>query len=182
MANVLFISESYLKNNTLIDDNVDQRIILPSIVTAQDMRSHPVLGTPLYEDLKSKIVAGTLNADEITLIDDFIAKSLLYWSMYECSTSMLYKYRNKSVATKNSENAQPITSQDLQYLRDDWQNKAEFYDERLINHLIDNKSLFPKYQETSEDIHAKKTAYTTSFYLGQGKGNCYYDDYKYYKE
>tara|TARA_Y100001973_G_scaffold89491_1_gene135886 strand:+ start:2553 stop:3101 length:549 start_codon:yes stop_codon:yes gene_type:complete len=182
MANVLFISESYLKNNTVIDDNVDQRIILPSIITAQDMRTHPVLGTPLYEDLKSKIVAGTLNADETTLIDNFIAKSLLYWSMYECSTSMLYKYRNKSVATKNSENAQPITSDDLQFLRDDWQNKAEFYDERLINHLIDNKSLFPKYQETSEDIHAKKTAYTTSFYLGQGKGNCYYDDYKYFKE
>lgn len=50
MANVLFISESYLKNNSLIDDNVDQRIILPSIITAQDMRSHPILGTPLYDE------------------------------------------------------------------------------------------------------------------------------------
>jgi len=171
MANVLFISESYLKNNSLIDDNVDQRIILPSIITAQDMRSHPILGTPLYEDLKNKIIAGTLNADEKTLIDDYIAKSLVYWSMYECSTSMLYKYRNKSVATKNSE-----------YLRDDWKTKAEFYDERLINYLIDNKELYPKYQETSEDLHAKKSAYSTSFYLGQGSRlECWRDEYKYYK-
>ena len=61
MANVLFISEAYLKNNTLIDDNVDQRIILPSIKNAQNMRLHPILGTPFYEDLKAKIVAGTLN-------------------------------------------------------------------------------------------------------------------------
>ena len=90
MANVLFISEAYLKNNTLIDDNVDQRLLLPSIKVSQDIRLHPTLGTPFYEDLKSKIVAGTLNADETTLLDSYIAPSMLQWTMYECSTSMLF--------------------------------------------------------------------------------------------
>ena len=55
MANVLFISEAYLKNNTLIDDNVDQRLLLPSIKVSQDMRLHPILGTPFYEDLNNFI-------------------------------------------------------------------------------------------------------------------------------
>ena len=173
---VLFISESYLKNNTLVDDNVDQRLIIPSIMTVQDMQLHPILGTPLYEDLKAKITATTLNADETTLINDYIAKMLLQWSMYELTLSMLFKYRNKSVSTKSSDNSQPIDYQDLQFLRDDWKNKAEFYDKRLINHLIDNRSLFPKYTATSDDMNARKSAYSTSIYLGQSY-SCWKDEY-----
>ena len=114
---VLFISESYLKNNTLVDDNVDQRLIIPSISVVQDMQLHPILGTPLYEDLKTKITASTLNADETTLINDYIAKMLLQWTMYELTLSMLFKYRNKSVATKSSDNSQPIDYQDLQFFQ-----------------------------------------------------------------
>lgn len=173
---VLFISESYLKNNTLVDDNVDQRLIIPSIMTVQDMQLHPILGTPLYEDLKTKITASTLNSDETTLINDYIAKMLLQWTMHELTMSMLFKYRNKSVATKSSDNSQPIDYQDLQFLRDDWKNKAEFYDKRLINHLIDNKALFPKYTASSDDMNARKSAYSTSIYLGQSY-NCWIDEY-----
>lgn len=178
---VLFISETYVKNNSLIDENVDVRLILPSIRDAQELRIHPILGTPLYEDLKTKITGGTLTANDITLLDSYIAPSMLQWTMYECSASMLFKYRNKSVSTKSSENSQPIDFQDLQFLRDEWKNKAEERDKRLINYLCDNDNLYPKYNESSDDLHPKKTAYQTSFYLGGGSSNCWRDDYKYYK-
>jgi len=73
---VLFISETYVKNNSVIDENVDVRLILPSIRDAQELRMHPILGTPFYNDLRDKIAAGTLNADEINLLDNlFICKS-----------------------------------------------------------------------------------------------------------
>ena len=130
---VLFISETYVKNNTIIDENVDMRLILPSILDAQELRIHPICGTPLYEDLKAKITAGTLNADEVTLLDDFIAPCMAQWTLYECSVSMLFKYRNKTIGTKSSENSQPIDYQEFQFLRDDWKNKAEERDKRLIN-------------------------------------------------
>ena len=106
---VLFISEAYVKNTTLIDENVDMRLILPSIRDCQELRIHPILGTPLYDDLKAKITAGTLNSDETNLLDNYIAPAMAQWTVYECSTSMLFKYRNKSVATKSSENSQPIS-------------------------------------------------------------------------
>ena len=122
---VLFISETYIKNNSVIDENVDMRLILPGILDAQQLRIHPILGSPLYSALKTKITAGTLNADEVTLLDDYIAPSMLQWTLYECSVSMLFKYRNKSVSTKNSENSTPIDYRDLQFLRDDWKNKAD---------------------------------------------------------
>jgi hypothetical protein len=176
---VLFISEQYVKNTTLIDENVDVRLILPSIKDCQELRIHPILGTPLYEDLKTKITASTLNSDETNLLDNYIASTMAQWVMYECSTSMLFKYRNKSVATKNSENSNPIDYQDLQYLRDEWKNKAEEREARLINFLCDNDNLFPKYKEHSDDLNPRKTAFQTSFYLGGGNSSyCWGDEYR----
>ena len=175
---VLFISEAYVKNTTLIDENVDMRLILPSIKDCQELRIHPILGTPLYDDLKTKITAGTLNSDETNLLDNYIAPAMGQWTIYECSTSMLFKYRNKSVATKSSENSQPISYQDLQFLRDEWKNKAEEREARLINFLCDNDNLFPKYKEHSDDLNPRKTAFQTSYYLGSaGSSYCWRDEY-----
>ncbi len=179
---VLFVSETYIKNNSVIDENVDMRLILPAIRDAQELRMHPILGTPLYIDLKDKITAGTLNADEVTLLDDYIAPAMLQWTLYECSVSMLFKYRNKSVSTKNSENSNPVDYRDLQFLRDDWKNKAEERDKRLINYLCDNESKYPKYTASSDDLSPRKTAYQEGFYLGGGNSNCWRDEYKYYKD
>ena len=74
---VLFISEQYVKNTTLIDENVDMRLILPSIKDCQELRIHPILGTPFYEDLKLKIATNPsgLNANEINLLDTYIGSS-----------------------------------------------------------------------------------------------------------
>ena len=178
---VLFISETYVKNNTVIDENVDMRQILPSIRDAQELRILPILGTPLYEDLKTKITATTLTADDIILLDDYIAPCMAQWTLYECSVTMLFKYRNKTVGTKSSENGQPISYQDLQFLRDDWKNKAEEREARLINYLTDNTTLYPTYTQVSDDLNPRTTAYQTSFYLGGGTSNCWWDKSNYYK-
>ena len=98
---VLFISEDYVKNNSIIDDNVDMKLILPSIRDCQELRVHPILGTPLYEDLKSKITLGSLTANDTKLLDDYIAPCMLQWTIYECSVSMLFKYRNASTKTSS---------------------------------------------------------------------------------
>ena len=39
MAVGLFISENYLKDNTVIDENVDMQLLLPTIWMAQEQRS-----------------------------------------------------------------------------------------------------------------------------------------------
>jgi len=181
---VLFISEDYVKNNSIIDENVDMKLILPSIRDCQELRIHPILGTPLYEDLKSKIsaVPPTLTANDTTLLDDYIAPCMLQWTVYECSVSMLFKYRNKSIGTKSSENSNPIDFNQLQFLRDEWKNKAEEREARLINYLCENDNLFPKYTESSDDLTPRKTAFQTKFYLGGGNSSCWRDDYKYFSE
>ena len=74
-----------------------------------------------------------------------------------------------------------LTIKICSFLRDDWKNKAEEREQRLINYLIDNTTLFPAYNTASDDLNPRKTAYQTNFYLGGGTSNCWIDNYKYYK-
>ena len=53
MARVLLISEKTLKQNSVINNNVDGMYILPAIEYAQDAGLQPFLGTKLYNKLIS---------------------------------------------------------------------------------------------------------------------------------
>jgi len=168
MANVLFISESYLKSSTNIDENVDVKEIVPAIVDAQEMHLLPVLGSALYDDLKTKIAASTTNAAEDTLLSDYIAPMLVKFVQMELSSDLLFKYRDKGVMTKSSENSQPVDYTQMRFLMDRWDNKAQFYKKRLIDYLCGNKVLFPAYLQSPNtwDMIPETDAFTNPFYLG----------------
>ena len=51
----LYISSTRLKKDSAIGGSVDDDLIMPYILLAQDMNILPVLGTDLYEALKTKI-------------------------------------------------------------------------------------------------------------------------------
>ena len=82
--------------------------------------------------------------------------------------NQLFRYRNKNVSNKSSDNSQPIDYTELNFLMDHWRNKAEFYKQRLIDYLCANSSLFPAYCSTddSSDLLPESNAFTSSFYLG----------------
>ena len=167
MANVLFIGETYLKENSNIDENVDVKEIIPSIADAQEMHLLPTLGSALYEDLKTKVDAGTTNAAEDTLISDYIAPMLVKFVQMELSTDLLYKYRDKGVMKKSSENSSAASYTDMRYLMDRWDNKAQFYKQRLVDYLCGNTATFPAYLQSpnSWDVLPDTNAFTNPFYL-----------------
>ena len=57
MADVLFISENYLKQNSVINDNVDMKILTPTIIWVQDNYIQKILGQDLFEEMQSQITA-----------------------------------------------------------------------------------------------------------------------------
>jgi len=68
---VLFISETFLKQNTQVSDNVDVKYIREAILWAQDSEIQTVLGTTLYNKIQADITAGTLAGAYKTLVDDY---------------------------------------------------------------------------------------------------------------
>lgn len=170
MAQAIFIDESYLKTNSVIDENVSAEYIRPTILEAQDMYIHPFLGTGLYNKLKTDVIASTVTGDYKTLLEDYVQKTLMFYTLVELTPVMVYKYMNKTVAEKNSENSISADQSDINYLMERWRNKAQWYGQRLIDYLCENQTLFPEYTNpgTGQDIIRpdKDTAFEESWYLG----------------
>ena len=174
MSRVLFISEKFIKENSQIDDNVDMKKILPTIWQSQIQYIQTLLGTQLYEDLTSKISAGTIAGNDLTLVNDYIADTLMYWCIYELQIPLLFNFRNKSTATNNSTFSNPIGTKELARIENRMKSKAEFFSSRLTSYLLANQTLFPLFLKIvdSDDLMADSLNPSVSVYLGGDSRKC----------
>ena len=85
----LFISESYIKNNTEIDENVNVNKLLPTVWWCQKAYIEQVLGSALFDDLLSKILASTLAGNDLTLVEKYVSPALVQWVMFEVQVPLL---------------------------------------------------------------------------------------------
>lgn len=160
MSKVKFISTTYLKENTTIEDNVDDNKLVPFIYKVQDTHLQQILGTTFYTHLKEAVINSTLNSDETTLLRDFIQPMVSEWVLYESIPFLSFKMTNKAVSTENSEYSTPSTIDDIKYLRNTVRDVAEFYSSRLVKYLCDNSSLFPPYLNPDSKENLKKNSKT----------------------
>lgn len=137
MSVALFINEQYIKDNSPINGNVDDKYIKSTIVMCQKVYILPILGTALYNEIASEINAGNVSADNTTLLNDYIVDALLYYVLAEGIALFTYKIENKSVVKKNSENSSPIDSEEVAMLRDMYKDKAEFFAQRATRYLCE---------------------------------------------
>jgi len=146
MAQVaLMVSEQRLKQYTALDNNTRVEEITPWILAAQDVYMQDVLGTTFYNHLKDAIINSTLNGDETTLLNDYIAPPLMHFALYLMLPTLKYKIVEKGLLSGTSEETAPTSLDELQYVRKSEQDLAQFYMERLREYLRNNPGLFPQY-------------------------------------
>lgn len=169
MAEVYFIDVAVLKEQSLIDNNVDNKLLLPTLVKVQDLYLQAILGTPLFEDLQTKITADpTLagNANELLLMNKYIKKVLIYYVCMHTPAALKYRLMNKGAMVKSSDNAQAAEASELKVVKDDFRIDAEGYAELLTKYLKANTTLFPLYDDNTETgMNALGTNYTTGIDL-----------------
>lgn len=141
---VYFISEQYLKEFTPISANVDPKSIITSVPAVQDMYIQDLLGSNFYNYLWAKYVAQTLNSDEEVLVEK-IKPALAYRAAEQVVPFLATLITNKGPQYQNSDNSTNADLNGMRYLRKELQNKAEFYEERVVRYLTKNASLFPEY-------------------------------------
>ena len=166
---VIFISEQALKDNSIINENVDMKVLLPTIKLAQEKFMLPILGTGLYNEIKTQVSAATVSVLNKTLLDDYIQPALIWWIMAEAPMPLTYKFMNKSVATRSSENASAASLNDLLKLEERFKDNAEWYSQRITNYLLENSTSYPLYLSPGNGIDTivpKRTMYSTGMYLG----------------
>lgn len=152
MANVLFLSEDYLKSFSIINDNTDMKVITPLIEKIQDQRIQTAIGSGLYNQLKTQITAGTVTSLNETLLDDYIIKAMIWWVMYEAPMVFVFRFMNKGVMVKNSDNSTPANLAEIDRLRDGFKNDAEWYTNRIVKYLQENANSYPLYDNPGDGV------------------------------
>lgn len=168
-ANILFISETTLKDRSLLQDNVDPKLIRPTIKQTQDMFIEPILGTGLYQELQNQIEDNALTGLNKKLLDLYITDCICWYVASEMVMSLGFKMTNKNVLRKNSENSNDASLSELFDLMEYYKNKAQWYAQRVTNYLCENIVDYPLYNNPgsgSDVIQPNGTSYSTGMYLG----------------
>lgn len=153
------ISTDKLKKRGYIHGNVEDSVLRTLIIRVQDTIVEPVLGTPLFKRLLAGIDADDLNADEITLMDDYIVPVMVAGCDYRSVGVITYQIRNKSVGLTQDEHLKAVSESENVRIKDELQSDMNHYKERLIGYLKDNYTLYPEYTECSgnyEDLNPTK--------------------------
>lgn len=170
MARVLLISEKTLKENSVINNNVDGMYVLPAIEFSQDAGLQPLIGTKLYNRLMDMVEDGTIenNDDYKYLLDEYITPFLLNKVTAEIQIPLAFKLRNQGVIQQTGENTYVPSLKDMQFVTQNYENKANFYGNRLSDFLRANRSKYPEYCkiDSCADMPSDSGAYKTGLYLG----------------
>ncbi len=103
MAQIFFISSQYVKENSIVDENVDEKYIRVAIQNAQKNQLIYIIGSGLYNEIAGQIQNNTLTALNLTLLNDYIVPCLTNYTLVELSPYMLYKLSNRNVGVKDAE-------------------------------------------------------------------------------
>jgi hypothetical protein len=157
MAEVLFINENYIKKYTTINGAVDPNLLYPAIYLSQDRWVGPFLGDDLLNKLKSDVANNTVAGNYLILLEDYVQKAVLWWTMVEVLPNLTYKIDNGSLVQRISEDVQVIGNNTMSDFIDRAKANAEYYTTRLVEYLCANSHLFVEY---SSNVYPERSPRT----------------------
>ena len=167
IQHTLYISSTRIKKDTALGGSVDDNLIMPYILLAQDMYILPILGTDLDAKIKSDIQAGSLTGNYKTLVETYIQPALVQFSFAELAPFMRLRFVNNAIVVMGAtEQSSSATYEDLRPVIDRAKDAAEFYRQRCIDYLRNNSSLFSEYtSNTGSDLDPTTANYFAGIQL-----------------
>jgi hypothetical protein len=163
IQHTLYISATRLKKDTAIGGSVQDDLIMPYILLAQDMHILPILGTDLDAKLKADILASSVTGAYKTLLETYIQPALVQFAFVSLVPYLRLRFVNNAVVVMGATDQSSSASyEDLEPLMNTATDAAEFYRQRCIDYLRNNTSSFSEYtSNTGADLDP-----TTANYFG----------------
>jgi hypothetical protein len=161
---ILLVSPKYIKDNYLVDNNVDDTLIVNAITDAQEIDIQELIGTKYLKTLKTQVQTNTLTAPNITLLDDYLLPALIRYSLYYLPLYLNNRITAAGVVTKDTDRSTAVDSKDLDDMREELKNMADFYAQRMLRYLIANKTQYADYLNTDDisQMIGRLNAYSSS--------------------
>jgi hypothetical protein len=151
MATALFISRTDLVKNSILDGNIDTDKFIQFIKIAQQIDVRNYLGSELYNRISNDITNSTLSGNYLTLVNDYIQPMLIHFAMVQYLPFAAYQIKNGGIYKHQSENAESVSKDEVDYLVQKERDFAEYYTKRFIDYMAFNQTLFPEYTSNSND-------------------------------
>jgi len=177
MSQVLFISETFLREYTNVGANVQNNILTNSIRKSQTIKIQSILGKALYDKIDNDLynaggsVSG-LTGNYAILFTDYVVPCLTAWAFYECIVPLTLKFTNKGINRAQDSYSEGIDLETMKFIRNDARNEAEWHNQRLTTYLCNNTGLFPEYSDyTANDLYpsTKAGSYESGIYFKKRK-------------
>lgn len=175
MAEVLLISETFVREVLGISENVAGQYIRPSIREAQDIALRNILGDALLSKLKAIVEAGEMDNPENAAYKA-LADSERYFLAYSAGVGIAqrvtYKVANAGVVKTPDERVTVVDQPDMAKDQFFFQGKADSLAFDLERWLLARKGSFPELREndcTKMRSHLY-TAASCGIWLGGARG------------
>jgi len=154
-AQVYFISETKLKNYTNISENVDSGSLRQAIRTAQLINLQESIGTSLYNKLADLVDTGDIsdpsNSNYKDLLDNYCVDVVIQYSLFYALDDFIFKFMNVGLVQGFSEQGSSLDISTFKMIKNGARDRAEFFDNRLREHLFNNDNLYPAYETSTTD-------------------------------
>ncbi len=166
MATALFISRTDLVKNSILDGNVDTDKFIQFIKISQEIHIQNYLGGKLYDKISSDIIADTLTGDYLSLVTDYVQPMLIHYAMVDYLPFAAYQVKNGGVFKHNSENAETVSKDEVDFLVQKQRDFAEYYTRRFVDYMCFNSTKFPEYtSNTDSDVYPDKDVNSSNWVL-----------------
>ena len=171
MNKILLVSEDFVKTNSALNDNLWGKFLLPAIREAQDINLQTYLGGCLYKTILNMVADGSITAstNEVykALLDDYIQQYLLYQVQANIIPTINVKLGNIGSVVSNDEHIATLSQGNIELVQSDFQHKADFYAQRMLNFILNHSSEFNLDECACKELKAHlNSAASTGLWLG----------------
>lgn len=152
------ISLKTLKDNYMLDNNIEDKYVIPAIIKSQDFIIRKVLGVTKYKQLLSDIENDSVNSEDMVLLTEYIEPVLAYYVISEVIFATAYKLKN---APNYQDNPNNDRFEELVRVSKKYANDSQAYEQILREYICDNNIVL-----STTDGPVLKSGYKTGIFLG----------------
>lgn len=144
MSKVLLIGVKLIKAESIIEENVDDKVLSKVILNVQEIQLKGILGKELYDTVCNEVTLKVADSTYVIpepvneMLNDYIKPFLVHATVAEFIAINNYKVSNKGVQKLNDNSSSSINASEIEYLKNYYDNYVSTYKSNLIKFLKEN--------------------------------------------
>lgn len=153
-----------MTETTIIGGNVDTDKYTMCILNTQVRVIEPLLGSELYEKIKTDLPSG-LTGLYLSLFNDYIKPITKYESCADYIAIAPYMLNNGGLFKSNPENVEIVSKKEVDSLSERYSSIAQTYVNRFDKWIDLNKANIPEYKISQDKVDAQNINVNNGWYL-----------------